>query len=151
MRLDGYLGADAQKGTVMTRTYLDRKYLHYIRHYPEWVDKINTMTTVRAITYDSDKVQTSPGDEMLEIAIQIEAYPDKINKVDKCIEAVYGRDEVAHAMRNWYCYGIWDNFRHLKRWKFYQMERLLISELMWTFSKWIEEGENDDNTHKRDT
>lgn len=89
----------------MNLTPLERKTLNYIRAYPDWVAQIENISTVRAIAYDSDKVQTSPDDTMLELAIRIEDFQERIEKVEQCLLEVFGTDERIKQMRAAFCYG----------------------------------------------
>lgn len=95
----------------MKLTHDERKALSYIRHYPDWVHMIEDISTVHAIAYDTDKVQTSPQDEMLDLAIRIEDYQERINKVECALREAYRTDEKVNAMRQVWCYGRRDLLR----------------------------------------
>ena len=125
----------------MKLTHDERKMLSYVRRYPEWVDAINTMSTVHAIAYDGDKVQTSPQDMMLDIAIKIEDYQERINKVEYALRAAYVTDEMVNKMRLVWCYGK----RDLNRYEIYRGHKLFARILVDKFLK--TEGEtNESNT-----
>lgn len=111
-------------------TYDERQILHYIRHYPEWVSDIETISTARAISYDGDRVQTSPDDVMLNIAIRIEEDQEKIDKVEKCLMRVYFTDALINQMRGVFCYG---QKPRMKRQTFCRMRRVFASELLKEF------------------
>ncbi|MBR4406035.1 MAG: hypothetical protein IKT30_06645 [Bacteroidaceae bacterium] len=85
----------------------EKKMLQYIRHYPEWVNMVETLVDMRsAITYDADKVQTSPSpDGVLEVAMQIEFAQDRIDMVEKSLNQTYKTDGLINAMRDIWCYG----------------------------------------------
>lgn len=108
----------------------EQKMLHYIRHYPEWVSDIETISTARAISYDGDRVQTSPDDVMLNIAIRIEEDQEKIDKVERCLSRIYVTDTLINQMRGVFCYG---QRPRIKRQTFYRMRRAFASELVREF------------------
>ncbi len=114
----------------MGLTEAQERILKYIRHYPEWVDSIETMSTVRAIQYDGDKVQTSPEDTMLAMALQIEDYEERIQKVEKCLKAVFETDDYIIRARKAFCYGI---KRKLTKYEYYSRRRLFAEKLMEAF------------------
>ena len=89
----------------MTLTRDEKAILQYIRHYPEWVNQINTISTVRAIAYDGDKVQTSPEDTMLELAIRIEEYQEKIDAVEYCLNVAFETPTRINRARQIFCFG----------------------------------------------
>ncbi len=120
----------------MKLTRDERKVLSYIRRYPEWVDAINTMSTVHAIAYDGDKVQTSPQDMMLDIAIKIEDYQERINKVEYALRAAYVTDEMVNKMRLVWCYG-----KRMDRDQIYRGHKLFARILVDKFLK--TEGEDE--------
>lgn len=109
--------------------------LKYIRNYPAWIDTIETMSTVKAIQYDADKVQTSPEDAMLNIALQIEDYEERIQKVERCLAYVYETDELISRARKAYCYG---NFRAISKYEYYSRRRLFAICLLEVFGNEIE-------------
>ena len=121
----------------MKLTDRERKMLSYIRRYPEWVDLVNTMSTVRAIAYDTDRVQTSPQDAMLDIAIKIEDYQERINKVEYALRAAYKTDEKVNRMRLVWCYGK----RDLNKYEIYRGHKLFARILTEQFKV---EGEEDE-------
>lgn len=106
------------------------KILRYIRQYPEWVSDIETISTARAISYDRDKVQTSPEDMMLNIALQIEDYEERINKVERCLATVYQTDTMISRARKRYCYGIRSA---LSNYDYYSRRRLMADCLLEVF------------------
>lgn len=95
--------------------------LHLVRHYPEWVDTVNTISTVRAITYDGDKVQTSPEDTMLEMAIQIERFQELIDCVEYCLKVAFVTDGKVDRARRILCYG--ESSKNVPDWKQFCVER----------------------------
>lgn len=116
----------------MELTKDQREILRYIRHYPEWVSDIETISTARAISYDGDRVQTSPDDVMLNIAIRIEEDQDKIDRVERCLLRVYATDTLINQMRGVFCYG---QKPRGKRQTFYRMRRVFASELVKEFKE----------------
>lgn len=104
--------------------------LRYIRHYPDWLNSAVTMSTVRAIQYDTDKVQTSPEDAMLSIALQIEDYEERIAKVDRCLAHVYQTDGMIIKARKAFCYGI---KKALSNYEYYSRRRMLADCLLEVF------------------
>ena len=113
-------------------TDAESKIIRYIRHYPEWVSTIETMTTARAITYDSDKVQTSPQDVMLQMTIRIEEYQERIDKVDRVLEEIYVTDSVINEMRGWFCY---QKGRTMKDKQFYALRKAFAGRLVEVFGE----------------
>ena len=113
----------------MNLTYEEKKMLQYIRHYPEWVTMINTLADMRsAITYDADRVQTSPSpDGVLDVAMQIEFAQDRIDMVEKSLSQTYRTDGLINTMRNIWCYGKRDNVS--KRF-IYRSSKLFAQTLM---------------------
>lgn len=120
-------------------TLEERKMLQYIRHYPEWISMVNTLADMRnAITYDADKVQSSPSDDgLLDVAIQIEFAQDRIDWVEKALLKVYRTDTKISFMRQVWCYGKREG---IDRNKIYQGHKLFASELLRTYKK----GEKDE-------
>lgn len=116
----------------MELTKDQREILRYIRHYPEWVSDIETISTARAISYDGDRVQTSPDDVMLNIAIRIEEDQEKIDRVERCLLRVYITDTLINQMRGVFCYG---QKPRGKRQTFYRMRRVFASELVKEFKE----------------
>lgn len=114
----------------MDMTSDEREILRYIRHYPEWISDIETISTAWAISYDGDRVQTSPDDVMLNIAIRIEEDQEKIDKVERCLMRVYMTDTLIDQMRGVFCYG---QKPRIKRQTFYRMRRVFASELVKEF------------------
>lgn len=116
----------------MKLTEAERGVLKYIKHYPEWVSEVDTLADMRnAITYDSDKVQTSPnGDIVIDIALRIEAAQEKIDKVNAALAIVYLTDERVNSMRRVFCYGDKPNMR--KR-EFYSLRKMFASTLLEVF------------------
>lgn len=114
----------------MKLTHEQDRILKYIRHYPEWVDTIETMSTARAIAYDSDKVQTSPQDMMIQMAIQIEDYEERIRKVERCLAHVYQTDGMISKARRAFCYGI---PKAMTKYEYYSRRRLLADCLLEVF------------------
>lgn len=114
----------------------ERKMIRYIRRYPDWVNSINTITTVRGISYDGDKVQTSPQDEMLEMAIKIEAYQERIEAVELALQRVYPKDTMRNKARRAYCYGV----RCMTNYEYYSTRKALARELINVFG-WDKEGD----------
>ena len=109
----------------------ERKILRYIRQYPDWLNKAVTMSTVRAIQYDSDKVQTSPEDVMLNIAMQIEDYEERIQKVERCLAHVFETDTMISKARKAYCYGQKAMSKH----EYYSRRRLFADCLLEVFDE----------------
>lgn len=127
----------------MRLTDKETRLIRYIRHYPEWVDTIETMSTARAITYDGDKVQTSPQDVMLQMAIQIEDYQERIDKVDKCLRNAFQEDGLVSIARRVFCY---QERIDVTKYGYYSMRRMLAAELVKVFgdgSTGKEEIQND--------
>lgn len=123
----------------MELTKSERYMLHYIRHYPEWVSDIETISTARAISYDGDRVQTSPDDVMLNIAIRIEEDQEKIDKVERCLMRVFDTDNLINQMRGVFCYGCKVKMR---RQTFCRMRRAFASELVKEFKPEENDGRN---------
>ena len=112
--------------------HAQREILRYIRHYPDWVAEINTIADTRqAITYDDDKVQTSPQDRMLELAIRIDKLYDKVAKVEDSLMAVYP-EEIRQDARMCFCWG-WHS--KLPKYKFYKYRRAFANNLLHEFRK----------------
>ena len=122
----------------MKLTHEQDRILKYIRHYPEWVDTIETMSTARAIAYDSDKVQTSPQDLMIQMAIQIEDYEERIRKVERCLAYVFETDQAIIRARKAYCYGI---LKDMTKYEYYSHRRLLAVCLLEVFKDEYEDQE----------
>ncbi len=122
----------------MRLTREERKMLQYIRHYPDWVNKVDTLADMRsAITYDADRVQSSPSDDgLLEIAIQIEYAQDRIDWVEKSLRRVYNTDEKVSFMRQVWCYGYRKGIDHNK---IYRGHKMFASELLRTYQSWESE------------
>ncbi len=114
----------------MRLTEEQTKILQYIRQYPDWLNSAVTMSTVRAIQYDGDKVQTSPEDMMLNIALQIEDYEERIQKVERCLATVYQTDTMISRARKRYCYGIRSA---LSNYDYYSRRRLMADCLLEVF------------------
>ena len=109
-----------------------REILHYIRGYPDWITEINTIADTRqAITYDDDKVQTSPEDKMLELALRMDELYDKVSKVEASLMAVYP-DEIRTDARMCFCYGMRSE---LPKYKFYKLRRIFANNLLRVFGK----------------
>ena len=119
----------------MQLTHEERKMLQYIRHYPEWVSIVETLADMRsAITYDADRVQSSPSDDgLLDVAIQIEYAQDRIDWVERSLHKVYRTDEKISFMRQVWCYG---KRKGIDRNKIYQGHKLFASELLKTYKSW---------------
>lgn len=65
--------------------------VHYVKQYPMWVEQLSTMDGSKAITYDQDRVQTSPNpDTVANIAIKRAAISEKKDKVDRVAKLVGG-------------------------------------------------------------
>lgn len=114
----------------MRLTDEQNKILRYIRQYPDWLNSAVTMSTVRAITYDTDKVQTSPEDMMMNIALQIEDYEERIEKVERCLAHVYQTDGMISKARRAFCYGI---PKAMTKYEYYSRRRLLADCLLEVF------------------
>lgn len=113
-----------------------REMLHYIRGYPDWIAEINTIADTRqAITYDDDKVQTSPEDKMLELALRMDELYDKVSKVEASLTAVYP-DEIRQDARMCFCYG---RRSELPKYKFYKLRRIFANNLLRVFGRDIDE------------
>ena len=109
-----------------------REMLHYIRGYPDWIAEINTIADTRqAITYDDDKVQTSPEDKMLELALRMDELYDKVSKVEASLTAVYP-DEIRTDARMCFCYG---RRSMLPKYKFYKLRRIFANNLLRVFGR----------------
>ena len=109
-----------------------REILHYIRGYPDWIAEINTIADTRqAITYDDDKVQTSPEDKMLELALRMDELYDKVSKVEASLTAVYP-DEIRTDARMCFCYG---RRSMLPKYKFYKLRRIFANNLLRVFGR----------------
>ena len=114
-----------------------REMLHYIRGYPDWLAEINTIADTRqAITYDDDKVQTSPEDKMLELALRMDELYDKVSKVEASLMAVYP-DEIRTDARMCFCYG---RRSMLPKYKFYKLRRIFANNLLRVFGRDIDDG-----------
>ena len=114
-----------------------REMLHYIRGYPDWLAEINTIADTRqAITYDDDKVQTSPEDKMLELALRMDELYDKVSKVEASLTAVYP-DEIRTDARMCFCYG---RRSMLPKYKFYKLRRIFANNLLRVFGRDIDDG-----------
>lgn len=89
----------------MTRD--EKAILRYIRNYPEWVFYVETLSDSRqAIQYKADKIQTSVTDDsVFELAIRIESYQEKIDKVEACLRTACVTDKRTYQMRRALCYG----------------------------------------------
>lgn len=108
-----------------------REILIYIRNYPDWMAEINTIADTRqAITYDSDKVQTSPQDRMLELAVRIDELSDKVSKVEASLQAVYLKEELIWDARSCFCYGKQST---LPKYEFYKRRRAFANNLLKMF------------------
>ncbi len=66
--------------------------IHYCKQYPEWEAQLNAYTdTVKAVTYDKDRVQTSPtSDATADLAIRRAEISRKKDMIDKTAEEVGG-------------------------------------------------------------
>lgn len=117
----------------MKLTVSEQGILKYIRHYPEWVSEVNTLADMRnAITYDSDKVQTSPnGDIVMDIALRIEAAQEKIDKVDSALVAVYITDARVESMKRVFCY---QGKTNMQKREFYSLRKVFARELLEVFN-----------------
>ena len=114
-----------------------REILHYIRGYPDWITEINTIADTRqAITYDDDKVQTSPEDKMLELALRMDELYDKVSKVEASLMAVYP-DEIRTDARMCFCYGMRSE---LPKYKFYKLRRIFANNLLRVFGRDFDES-----------
>ncbi len=114
-----------------------REMLHYIRGYPDWIAEINTIADTRqAITYDDDKVQTSPEDKMLELALRMDELYDKVSKVEASLTAVYP-DEIRTDARMCFCYGMRSE---LPKYKFYKLRRIFANNLLRVFGRDFDDG-----------
>lgn len=122
----------------MKLTHEQNRILKYIRHYPEWIDTIETMSTVRGIQYDSDKIQTTPEDMMMAIALQIEDYEERIRKVERCLAYVYETDEAIIRARKAFCYGI---LKAMTKHEYYSRRRLFAICLLEVFKDEHEDQE----------
>jgi len=118
----------------MKLTDREQGLIRYIRQYPEWVSTVECLCDMRsAITYDADKVQTSPnGDTVIELVVQIEAAQERIDKVERCLANVYRTDERINDMRNVFCYG---GKSKMRRREFYTLRKLFAGELVEVFSE----------------
>ena len=114
----------------MRLTDEQNKILRYIRQYPDWLNSAVTMSTVRAITYDTDKVQTSPEDMMMNIALQIEDYEERIGKVERCLSYVYQTDVMIQKARRAFCYGI---PKAMTKYEYYSRRRMFADCLLEVF------------------
>ena len=106
------------------------KILRYIRQYPDWLNSAVTMSTVRAIQYDGDKVQTSPEDMMLNIALQIEDYEERIEKVERCLAHIFQTDTMINKARKAFCYGIPNA---MNKYDYYSRRRMFADSLLEVF------------------
>lgn len=114
-----------------------REILHYIRGYPDWIAEINTIADTRqAITYDDDKVQTSPEDKMLELALRMDELYDKVSKVEASLMAVYP-DGIRQDARMCFCYG---RRSMLPKYKFYKLRRIFANNLLRVFGRDFDDG-----------
>lgn len=110
----------------------EKHILEYIRRYPEWVSIVTTLCDMRsAITYDADKVQTSPnGDTVIDLVVQIEAAQERIDKVERCLTYVFKTDDYISRARKAFCYGI---KRELTRYEYYSRRRMFAVCLLEVF------------------
>ena len=76
--------------------------IHYCKQYPAWVDELNALTdTSRAITYDSDRVQTSnDSDPTSDLAIRRAEISRKKEEVEQVAK------EVAGDLHKWLILGV---------------------------------------------
>lgn len=118
----------------MKLTHEERKILLFIRHYPEWVAEVETLADMRsAITYDADRVQTSPSaDGVLDIAMKIDNAQKKIDWVDSALEKVYVTDVMTKKMRQVWCYKRYDM---VKKCEMYKNHKLFAQTLLSTYKK----------------
>ena len=116
----------------MKLTEAERGVLKYIRHYPEWVAEVETLADMRnAITYDSDKVQTTPnGDIVMDIALRIEAAQEKIDIVNAALVTVYKTDAKVNSMRRAFCY---EEKPVMKKREFYILRKMFAGTLLEMF------------------
>lgn len=110
----------------------ERGVLTYIRHYPEWVAEVETLADMRnAITYDADKVQTSPRDDVvMDVALKIEAAQEKIDKVESALVTVYRTDERVNMMRMVFCY---QGKSTMRKREFYTLRKIFAGVLLEVF------------------
>jgi hypothetical protein len=111
--------------------------VHYSLRYPLWKEEVDTMAdTSKAITYDKDRVQSSPDyDSTFEAAVRI-VESDKLHKmqiIDDTIRLV--AEGMDYYLRLGVCYGL--TFDQLKgkgipceRDKYYLIRRRYIYELV---------------------
>lgn len=114
----------------------EKKILKYIRHYPEWVSMVETLADMRsAITYDADRVQTSPSsDGVLDVALQIEFAQDRIDWVEKSLRRVYVTDERVQFMRQIWCY---NRRKGIDKNVIYRNHKAFASDLLKTYKEVI--------------
>jgi len=115
-------------------TSQEKAILQYIRHYPEWVNYIETLADARqAIQYKPDKIQTSLNDdEVFELAIKIDAYQEKIDKVERCLRSACITDKRTSQMRRALCYG---EKQKISPNEFYSLRRQIARYLMEVFKE----------------
>lgn len=118
----------------MKLTHEERKILLFIRNYPEWVAEVETLVDMRsAITYDADRVMTSPSaDAVVDIAIRIDNAQKKIDWVDSALEKVYVTDVMTKKMRQVWCYKRYDV---VKKCQMYKDHKRFAQTLLSTYKK----------------
>lgn len=128
----------------MRLTYNEKQMLSYIKHYPEWVSYVNTLADARqAIQYKPDRVQTSITDDTTFIlAMRIEEYQERIDKVERCLHHVCRTDTRTSQMRDALCYG--SKRPRMSKNAFYDMRKMIADALIEVFTDWDDEDERRD-------
>lgn len=107
----------------------EHRVLHYIRDYPSWINEVETLSDARtAIRYDKDRVQTSMyPDGVLDLALKIEEYQERINEVDTALKRAFTTDGRIYLARRVFCY---NERNKMSRGKYYAWRRILARELI---------------------
>lgn len=123
----------------MRLTYEEKRILHYIRHYPEWVSYVNTLSDARqAIQYDSDKIQSSGDqDTTFILAMRIEDYQERIDKVERCLWHVCRTETRTSQMRGSLCYG--SKRPRMSKNAYYVMRKMIADALLEVFKEEVEQ------------
>lgn len=119
----------------MRLTYNEKQMLSYIRHYPEWVSYVNTLADARqAIQYSADKIQTSAtSDTTFILAMRIEEYQERIDKVERCLYHVCRTDIRTSQMRAALCYG--SKRPRMSKNTYYAMRKMIADALIEVFAE----------------
>jgi len=119
----------------MRLTYEEKSMLTYIKHYPEWVSYVNTLADARqAIQYSADKIQTSAtSDTTFILAMRIEEYQERIDKVERCLHHVCRTDMRTSQMRDALCYG--SKRPRMSKNAYYVLQKMIADALIEVFAE----------------